>query len=178
MAKTGNKVQTHSWGRNKSIKIQSYIIIICPIKNDWNSHNVLWRDSHNEQSKVGKVCVILTHVSLCVFMNVSMWLFEYGKTYMTQGTRILGVFLLTLPFDMHTQLNYSHKFAQKLFYLLKETRKVSLFPLYFPLLPPTFLCLHFSHLIHASTIFVSATVIAWYLFQSILHIAAGINIAT
>lgn len=178
MAKTGNKVETHSWGRNESITIKSYIIIIYPIKNEWNLHNVFWRDSHNEQSKVEKVCLILTCVSLCVFKNVSMWLFDMEKGIWFRVLEF-GVCFYLLFHSICTHNWISHINSYKSYFIYKkQTRKVSLLPLYFSLPPPTFLYLHHSHLIQASTIFVSATVIARYLFQSILHTATGINIAT
>lgn len=174
MVKTGNKVEIHSWERNESITIKSYIIIIYPIKNEWNLHNVLWRDSQNEQSKVEKVCLIITCVSLCVFMNVSMWLFEYGKGIWFRVLEF-GVYFY-IPFHSicpHNWISHIHLHKSYFIYKKKQTRKVSLLPLYFSLPHPTFLYLHHFYLMHASTIFVSATIIAWYLFQSILHTAAG-----
>lgn len=55
-------------GRNESIAIQLYTIIIYLIKNEWNLCKLIWRDFFSEQNKMekGMSDIILFVI---VFMN-------------------------------------------------------------------------------------------------------------
>lgn len=85
---TGNKVETHSWGRNESSATQSYTTITHLVKSRWNLHSGTRRRSLDEQSGWKKVCLILS----CVYS----WMCDYGERYVVQAARIWGTFILTL----------------------------------------------------------------------------------
>ena len=137
------------------------------------------------KAKWEKVYLTLTCVSLWVFANVSVWLFEYGETYLIQGGRIWVMFLLPCSFIWytHTQEWIIHiNFHKSYFTYKKKKKKKSLsspllsLPLSIP--PAIFLHLYHFHLIQGRTVFVRATAITWYLLPSILHPEARVNIKT
>lgn len=67
MAKSGNKVKTHPWGRDGSVAMQPHhTITVYPSNNEQNLYKVIWMDFHNEQHKLEKDVFNILRVFVCI----------------------------------------------------------------------------------------------------------------